>query len=960
MEITKIGTQSNLTFYIEPSISSGIQKIADKVRLDVHRVTDALPSYGENLNALEGNLLIFAIIDQSPVLKKLELEKKINLSEVRGKREVYSFSVVENPFFELPRIKSAIVIAGSDKRGVIYGLFHLSEIMKVSPFVDWLDIKPPKQQSVVIDESQNFVSKEPSVKYRGFFINDEWPAFGNWTNKRYGGFNAKMYEHVFELLLRLKGNYLWPAMWSARFSDDGPNLENAKLADELGVIMGTSHHEPCFRAGEEYRFLRGQNSIYGDAWNFRTNKEGITKFWEDGLKRNGEFENVITVGMRGEADTAIMKNATLKDNIELLRDVISTQNELIKKYVNPSLEEVPRMLALYKEVEPYFYGDKNTKGLIDSPELEGVTLMLCDDNHGNLRTVPTKKMQNHNGGYGMYYHFDYHGSPFSYEWINTSFLPKIKEQMCAAYEFGIRELWIVNVGDILTNEFPLSYFLDLAYDYETYGNQTSTTQDYTKNWISKNFEILEKNQKDEIYEIINGYTKLANLRRTECLQSDTFHPVNFGEADFILQKAENLIQKAQNLRNQIPQSVFSGFYTQVYYPCCGTMNVLRMQLYSGKNNWLASKNALCANFYAKKVKECLEFDKNLVDELDKIDDGKFFAMGWSEHFGFTHWCEAENKYPVYDVVEPTRKKRIVVWTEGNSKTTSGQDWTDKNLFVDAFKNPNVNETKIFVADCSNEKANIELKLQKNTENIWLSYEISEYDEEKHLQIITLKIDREKLNYGKDKKILLLIESNDGHGAKIQVNIDVDANVPSFENFPEGTFVQTTNFISIEAEHFNFSRGFSVLKDYGKTLGAVKATSVTENFPKSKNTPFVEYKFAVKKDGLYSFDFYLNPSNPAYKDNKLQFVVQINKDKILKDVVEPNFVVGDNQEPWGTDVTNNIRIVSVEDECNKGLNVLRFYPTTPNIVLEKIVIHLSDYKMPKSYLGAPETFRFLRK
>lgn len=375
---------------------------------------------------------------------------------------------------------------------------------------------------------------------------------------------------------------------------------------------------------------------------------------------------------------------------------------------------------------------------------------------------------------------------------------------------------------------------------------------------------------------------------------------------------------------------------------------------------VASKNAIAANFYAKKVKECFEFDKNLVDELDKIDNGKFYAMGWSEHFGFTHWCEAENKYPVYNVVEPTRKKRIVVWTEGNSKTTSGQDWTDRNLFVDAFKNPNVNETKIFVADCSNEKANIELKLQKNTENIWLLYEISEYDEEKHLQIISLKIDREKLNYDKDKKVFLLIESNDGHGAKIQVSVEVDANVPSFENFPEGTFVQTTNFISIEAEHFNFSRGFSVLKDYGKTLGAVKATSVTENFQKSKNAPFVEYKFAVKKDGLYSFDFYLNPSNPAYKDNKLQFVVQINKDKILKDIVEQNFVVGDNQEPWGTDVTNNIRIVSVEDECNEGLNVLRIYPTTPNIVLEKIVIHLANEEIQKSYLGAPETFRLLKK
>ena len=961
MEIKKNGIQSNLTFYIEPSIHSGVKKIADKVRLDIQRVTDSLPEYGENLNALEGNLLIFAIADTSPVLQKLELEKKINLSDVRGKNEVFLFNVVENPFFELPRINSAIVIAGSDKRGLIYGLFHLSELLGVSPFVDWLDIKPCKKDSVIIDKSLNFVSKEPSVKYRGFFINDEWPAFGNWTNKRFGGFNAKMYEHVFELLLRLKGNYLWPAMWSARFSDDGPELLNAQLADELGIIMGTSHHEPCCRAGEEYRFLRGKNSIYGDAWNFRTNKEGITKFWEDGLKRNGKVENVITIGMRGEADTAIMQNATLKDNINLLKDVISTQNQLIKKYVNQNLEKVPRMLALYKEVEPYFYGDKHTKGLMNSPELEGVTLMLCDDNHGNLRTVPTKKMRSHKGGYGMYYHFDYHGWPFSYEWINTSYLPKVKEQMCAAYEFGIKDLWIVNVGDIVTNEFPLNYFLDLAYDYEKYGKNDFSTQNYTKQWISKNFDILSQNQKDEIYEILNGYTKLTNLRRTESLQSDTFHPVNFGESDLILEKAENIIQKSIKLLEEIPESLKTGFYSQIYYPACGTMNVLRMQLYSGKNQWFASKNAIAANFYAKKVRECYEFDKNLVESFDKIDDGKFYAMSWSEHFGFSHWCEAENKYPIYSLVEPTRKKRILAWIDGFEKTTSGQDWTDRNLYLDDFKNPTVKEAKIFIANCSNEDIKLEIKLHDDNENSWISYEISN-DEEKKIKTLILKIDREKLKFDTNKKTLITIESDDGHGAKILVNVYIDATSPlnlSEMVYPDGTFVQTTKYISIEAEHFNFSRGFDILEGYGKSLSAVKSSVVNENFSNLKKTPFVEYKFALEEDGVYSFDFYLNPSNPAYKDNKLQFVAEINKNKLLKDVVEKDFSVGDNQEPWGSDISNNIRICSVYENCKKGLNRLRIYPVTPNIVLEKIVIHLANEKMPESYLGAPETFRLLK-
>lgn len=419
-------------------------------------IPETLESSGEDWT------IIAATKGKSSFLKKLEEAGSAELKELEQKRECYAwiFPEIKN------RTKSnLLVIAGSDKRGTIYGLFHLSEMLGVSPFVDWCGLMPPKQEKIELREDMACISKEPSVRYRGFFINDEWPAFGNWCNHNFGGFNAKAYDHVFELLLRLKGNYLWPAMWSARFADDGPGLLNAELADEYGIIMGMSHHEPCLRQGEEYKYLRGKNSVYGDAWNFRTNREGITKFWEDGLKRSGKFENVITVGMRGEADTAIMgKNATLEDNIQLLRDVLKTQKKLIQEHVNPDLTRVPRMIALYKEVEEFFYGDEKTKGLMGAEELEDVILMLCDDNYGNLRTLPTEEMRKHAGGYGMYYHLDYHGWPVSYEWINSSYLPKIWEQMSMAYDFGVRELWMVNVGDIATQEFPLSFFLDMAYD----------------------------------------------------------------------------------------------------------------------------------------------------------------------------------------------------------------------------------------------------------------------------------------------------------------------------------------------------------------------------------------------------------------------------------------------------------------------------------------------------------------
>lgn len=949
----------SLIFVCDKNEFSGVQKIAKKVSGDVKLVFDFEPEFlmdnGERPLNINASSVIFGTVGKSVLIDEFEKNGKINLSEVRGKREVYGFFVLEN----------TLVIAGSDKRGTIYGLFHLSELLGVSPLVNWCDVLPAHKDSFTLTSADNIISREPSVRFRGFFINDEWPATGNWCNKRFGGFNAKMYEPVFELLLRMKGNYLWPAMWSARFSDDGPGLANAELADEMGVIMGASHHEPCCRAGEEYRYLRGKDSVYGDAWNFRSNEKGITKFWEDGLKRSGKFENVITVGMRGEADTAIMQNATLKDNIDLLRDVIATQNRLIRENVNPDIQQVPRMLALYKEVEPYFYGDKKTKGLMDDPELDGVTLMLCDDNHGNLRTVPTEKMRNHKGGYGMYYHFDYHGSPYSYEWINTTALPKVKEQMTAAYDFGIRDLWIVNVGDVMTNEFPLNYFLDLAYDYEKYSDLSYTTQKWTREWVDFNFSALNDSQKDDIEYILNTYTKLAHQRRTECLLPETYHPVNFGESDRMLQLAENVISKAEGLDRTNP-----GLFLQVIYPAIGNMNIFRMQLLSGKNKWFAKHGLVAANYYANRVRKAYEIDQNLVNELDKIADGKFYAMGWSEHFGFKNWCEAANVYPTYTYVEPTRKKRFVCWIEGQDFTTTGQDWTIRTLKTDAFKNPDVEKIHVYVANCGKERVQWKLSCtSEGNDNFFKEGIVEDLNifsentpEESQLSVITLEIDRAKLAASAKKVQEFQLKANDGHGANLLVNIVIDANVPDC-NYPEGTYVQTGDYISMEAVHYSAKNetaekaaGWEVLPDYGKTLGAVKAYPVDAAYPKGKDAPFVQYNFALKSEGVYTFDFFLNPSNPAYKDNKLQFIAEINGQKILKDVVDKNFAVGDNQEPWGTDVTNNIRIADVYAECKAGLNELKVYPVTPNIVLEKIVVYQANSVMPDSYLGAPETYR----
>lgn len=485
-------------FLVEKESFEGVKLIAETVAEDIREEADVTPKIRTNLEECKSeHVILMATIGKSDLLKRLEEEGKLSFEQVRGKREVYLLKHISSPFSEFSTIKELFVIAGSDKRGTIYGMFRLSELCGVSPLIYFGDAIPEKNKEPEITFSDAFVSKEPSVKYRGFFINDEWPAFGNWCMEKFGGINAKAYRKIFELLLRLKGNYMWPAMWRSTFSEDGPGILSAELADTLGVIIGLSHHEPMCRAGEEWQKIYKE---YGtdSTWSFVTNAEAITKFWKDGILRNKDFENVVTIGMRGENDSKLMsEDATLKDNIEVIKKAIRTQHSLIKEHMNSNLKEVPRMIAIYKEVEDYYFGDETCEGLKDWDELEDVIFLLSDDNYGHLRALPTtEENRNHPGGFGMYYHFDYHGAPVSYEWTNCNRLTKTWEQMTQAYEAGVREMWIVNVGDLKAVEYPLCYFMELAYDYESWGSSAvNKTELFVKNGLICSLETASQPRK---------------------------------------------------------------------------------------------------------------------------------------------------------------------------------------------------------------------------------------------------------------------------------------------------------------------------------------------------------------------------------------------------------------------------------------------------------------------------------
>lgn len=974
-------------FVVEEEAFRGVRKVAEKVCHDIYLITGRTPEL-KTETAQAANLVFAGTIGKSKMLEQLEQQGKLDLSGVHGKREVYQISILEHPFSDTGRM---LIIAGSDKRGTIYGLFHLSELMGVSPFVDWCGVLPKRQEELVFDEAVGTVSKEPSVRYRGFFINDEWPAFGNWCTKNFGGFNAKAYEHVFELLLRLKGNYLWPAMWSARFEDDGPGLANAELADEYGVVMGMSHHEPCLRQGEEYKYLRGSGSVYGDAWNFRTNREGITRFWEDGLKRSGKFENVITVGMRGEADTAILgKNATLADNIELLRDVLKTQKKLIQENVNADLTKVPRMIALYKEVEEFFYGNEEVKGLMGCEELEDVILMLCDDNFGNLRTLPTRQMRQHSGGYGMYYHFDYHGWPISYEWINSSYLPKVWEQMSMAYDFGIRDLWIVNVGDIGTQEFPLSFFLDLAYDFEAYGTAAiNQTEAYTLSWSKKQFSAMFCEEEAEkncslAAEVLQGYTGIAHCRRPEAMNAGIYHPVNDKETERLLVKIDELMKKAEYLSTRVVEEQQAAFLALLYYPAMGTMNLYRMQLYAGLNHYFAGLGAIRANDYAQEVSAAMRRDRELVEQYHTAADGKYYGLGLSEHIGFTGWNEDECRNPVLMQVLPANKPRILVCDDASEQHAEGSSWRNQRLHLQAFLEPDVNEMTISLYNISELEAAYEIINPQS----WLKCSLIGADAEGSGQCTAGSLN------GQDRKMVRILITVDrkaipeeavkqGKDGMEQAAGEIRIKTPSGEcillipvlmeqfgknavkpayRYGNHIFPMTKNYISIEAGHYTScsigkeAAAFNEIKPYGKTVSAMKVFPVTAEFCSAEESPFVEYQFTVPENGSYEAELYMQPSNPVSNDNRLLYRMKCNEDEILTcSAIEAEQKIGDMGFSWGEGVLNNIRRKRSPIQCQKGINCLKIYAVTPGFVLEKIVIYPEGKQPGECYLGPVETY-----
>ena len=605
------GNQVNI--YMDANDCKGVSYAAHALVKDIQKVSGSqayITSVAKSETGKKPTILV-GTIGHSAAIDQLIKQRRIDSKQLKGKREKFIITVVDGQ----------LVIAGSDRRGTIYGIYELSQQMGVSPWYDWADVPVEHHDSIFVNKG-TYTDGEPAVRYRGIFLNDEAPCLTSWVKNTYGTDygDHRFYQRVFELVLRLRGNMMWPAMWGWAFYADDP--ENEKTADEMGIVMSTSHHEPMARNHQEY----ARNRQGWGAWNYQKNKEGLKKFFREGIERMKGTEQIVTIGMRGDGDEAMSEDADTK----LMQQIITDQRQIIADVTGKKASETPQVWALYKEVLDYY--DKGMKVPDD------VTLLLCDDNWGNVRRVPNAQERKHKGGWGLYYHVDYVGAPRNSKMLNCTPVQNPWEQLTLAYENGIDRLWILNVGDLKPMEYPISQFMDIAWNPHKYAVNHIT--DHTRDWCAQQFG---EEQADEAARLLNLICKYNGRCTPEMLDKNTYSLEN-GEWQEVVNQYLQIEADALRQYNSLPAAYHDAYRQIILFPIEVMSNLHQMYFAQAMNHQLYKQGNPKANVWADECERLFKRDSLICDEYNhKMSGGKWNGMMTQKHIGYTSWNDAFEK-----------------------------------------------------------------------------------------------------------------------------------------------------------------------------------------------------------------------------------------------------------------------------------------------------------------------------
>lgn len=633
-----LNANNRVEIYMDTNDCKGVSYAAHALLKDIKSVSGATATLTSDAGFLKKAdtarpAILVGTIGHSAAIDQLVKQKRINGNLLKGKREKFIITLTDGQ----------LVIAGSDRRGTIYGIYELSQQMGVSPWYDWADVPIEHHDSIFVNKGI-YTDGEPAVRYRGIFLNDEAPCLTSWVKNTYGTEygDHRFYQRVFELVLRLRGNMMWPAMWGWAFYAD--DAENEKTADEMGVVMSTSHHEPMARNHQEY----ARNRKGWGPWNYQKNKANLQKFFREGIERMKGTEQIVTIGMRGDGDEAMSAEADTK----LMTNIINDQRKIIADVTGKKASETPQVWALYKEVLDYY--DKGMKVPDD------VTLLLCDDNWGNVRRVPNTQERKHKGGWGLYYHVDYVGAPRNSKMLNCTPVQNPWEQLTLAYENGIDRLWILNAGDLKPMEYPISQFMDIAWNPHKYAVNQITN--HTRDWCAQQFG---EEQADEAARLLNLICKYNGRCTPEMLDKNTYSLEN-GEWQEVVNQYLKIEADALRQYNSLPTAYHDAYHQIILFPIEVMSNLHQMYFAQAMNNQLYEQGNPKANIWADECENHFKRDSLICDEYNhKMAGGKWNGMMTQKHIGYTSWNDAFEK--------DTCPKLFRVSTSSNETVTAGND-----------------------------------------------------------------------------------------------------------------------------------------------------------------------------------------------------------------------------------------------------------------------------------------------
>jgi hypothetical protein len=914
---------------------AGVIRTANDLRTDVNRVTGRSPAISNLPDSAGKNVVIIGTIGRSSLIDRLIREKKIDVSAIDGKWESFLIQVVSKPF---SGVNNALVICGSDKRGTIYGVYDVSEHIGVSPWHYWADV-PSKHHDQLFVKLGKFVQGPPSVKYRGIFLNDESPDLSNWIRAKFGNapnfpsaanYGPAFYTNLFELMLRIRANYLWPAMWNNAFNEDNP--QNPKLADEYGIVMGTSHQEPMLRAQKEWD--RSRQRTYGN-WNYNnTNQQPVLQdFWREGIRRNKDFESIITLGLRAENDSGAPIGKDLTEQI------VGVERKILAEEMNPDLTKVPQMWCLYKEVQDFY--DEGLRVPDD------VTLLWAEDNWGNIRRLPTAEERKRSGGAGIYYHFDYHGGPRSYQWINTSPISKIWDQMSLAKQYGADRIWIVNVGHFKGYEFPLEFFMRLAWNTSQW--PSDQLPEYTRLWAEREFGPAHAK---EIAEMITTYTKYNGRCKPELLQPLTYSLVNYQEAERLAANYLALAKQAETLSTQLPPESRDAFYELVLFPvkACAQLNALYTA--AGRNSLYSRQGRASANDFAQQARRLFEAQTNLMDYFNRtFAGGKWDHFMDQAHLGYTGWADPpRNSLNAIHLteIELPETAGLGVSIEGSVSAWPGATNEPVLPLFDALNRQHYN------LDIFNKgKAPLNYAIAASAPWILLNTTDGTVSKDKRVRV---SIDWTNAPAGMARGEVKI----SGAGTVVVVKINAfnpwEPTRKTLRGFAEGD-----GCVSIEAEHYTAKKDaganrWIMIPDYGHTLSAMRADGpVDVQATPGKDSPCLEYQMYLFHTGRVEVDSIVGATLNFLPGRPLRYAVSFDDETPqVVTIVPANFKAQNGNRDWEDTVKFNGRdALSTHTITRPGYHTLKIWMVDPAVALEKIVVNTGGVR--QSYLGPPESY-----